>query len=314
MQCTIQTILSRDQAELESILQLESKSARIEVQCLLQHVLKVSRAYLFSHPERCLSASEHATYQALLKRRLEGEPIAYILGKREFFSLNLSVTSDTLIPRPETELLVELALARIIHPTSLLPHFPHSLVFLERDAKLPSPLGEGWGEGAFHVLDLGTGSGAIALAIAHQRSKAEVWACDFSASALAVAIENSQQLGIVNIHFMESNWFSALHGQRFNVIVSNPPYIAANDPHLLQGDVRFEPTTALVSGSDGLDDIRLIITQACDHLYSGGWLLLEHGFDQAVHVRKLFLASGFQNVFSAKDLAGIERCSGGQFF
>lgn len=299
MQCSIQTILSRDQVELESLLRLDSKSARIEVQCLLQHALKVSRAYLYSHPERILDASEQVTYQALLQRRLNGEPIAYILGEREFFSLNFIVTSDTLIPRPETELLVESVLERI--------HFSKSSLH-----PLTSP--PTLEERAFRVLDLGTGSGAIALSIAHHCSNAEVWACDFSTSALAVAKENSQHLGISNVVFIQSNWFSALQEQKFDIIVSNPPYIAANDPHLSQGDVRFEPLTALVSGLDGLDDIRLIISQARDHLSMGGWLLLEHGFDQAAHVREILMAAGFQHVFSSEDISKIERCSGGQFY
>lgn len=278
---SIQAILSEDQAALKEALGLESGSARIETQCLLQQVLGVARAYLFAHPERILSEAEEETYQALLLRRLSGEPLAYILGTREFFGLNFNVTPATLIPRPDTELLVELALGRISRPQA-------------------------------HVLDMGTGSGAIALAIAHQRPDAEVWACDASAAALAVARDNAQRLGIPNVHFIESDWFSALHGQRFDLIVSNPPYIAADDGHLSQGDVRFEPLTALASGADGLDDIRDIVGQAGAHLEMQGWLLLEHGYDQAARVRELLQASGFAKVFSAQDLSGIERCSGGQ--
>jgi release factor glutamine methyltransferase len=293
----IQTILFQDQIQLETSLGLDSSASRIEVQCLLQHTLGVTRAYLFAHPERLLSDSETAAYQTLFMRRLGGEPIAYILGEREFFGLKFKVTPDTLIPRPDTELLVELALARI-------PFTPFAL--------LPPPRGEGWGEGNFSVLDLGTGNGAIALAIAHQRSNAKVWACDASASALAVAQENAQDLGITNVQFVESDWFSSLTGQRFDVIVSNPPYVASGDQHLLEGDVRFEPITALASGSDGLDDIRNIVAQAGSHLRQNGWLLLEHGYDQADRVRKLLLYSGFSSVYSAKDLASIERCSGGQ--
>lgn len=278
---SIQTILSEDQAALEAALGLESGSARIEVQCLLQQVLGVARAYFFAHPERVLSETEEASYQALLRRRQGGEPIAYILGTREFFGLNLNVTPATLIPRPDTELLVELALGRILRPR-------------------------------MRVLDMGTGSGAIALAIAHQRPDAEVWACDASAAALAVARDNSQRLSIANVHFVASDWFSALSGQRFDLIVSNPPYIAADDRHLSQGDVRFEPLTALASGADGLDDIRRIVGQAGAHLEKQGWLLLEHGYDQAARVRELLQASGFAKVFSARDLSGVERCSGGQ--
>jgi release factor glutamine methyltransferase len=294
MQRTIQIILTQDQPALQAALGLEPSSARIEVQCLLQRVLGVGRAYLFAHPERVLDAAEAASYQALLQRRLAGEPMAYILGEREFFGLNLGVTPATLIPRPDTELLVELALQRLPSPPA------------------PLPLA-GEGRKTVRVLDMGTGSGAIALAVAQQRPAAEVWACDASSAALAVARANAQRLGLANVHCIASDWFSALAGQRFDMIVSNPPYIAAAAPHLAQGDVRFEPLSALASGADGLDDIRRIVAQAGAHLEPGGWLLLEHGYDQAVQVRALLQAAGFAAVFSARDLAGIERCSGGQF-
>jgi release factor glutamine methyltransferase len=277
----IQSVLIRDSALLATALQLDASTARLEVQMLLQRVLAVGRAYLFAHPERVLSEPEETTYQALLQRRLAGEPMAYILGEREFFGLNLGVTNATLIPRPDTELLVELALARIT-------------------------------QNGMRLLDMGTGSGAIALAIAHQRPDAEVWACDASPAALEVARANAQRLGLARVNFIESNWFSSLGGQRFNAIASNPPYIAAADHHLSQGDVRFEPMSALASGADGLDDIRRIVSQAGAHLEQDGWLLLEHGYDQAASVRELLRAAGFTAVFSAKDLAGIERCSGGQ--
>lgn len=277
----IQSVLIRDPALLATALQLDTGTARLEVQMLLQRVLAVGRAYLFAHPERVMSAAEEAAYQALLQRRLAGEPMAYILGEREFFGLNLGVTNATLIPRPDTELLVELALERIP-------------------------------QNGIRVLDMGTGSGAIALALAHQRPTSEVWACDASPAALAVARSNAQRLSLARVHFIESNWFSAFSGQRFNVIASNPPYIAAADHHLSQGDVRFEPLSALASGVDGLDDIRHIVAQAGEHLEKDGWLLLEHGYDQAAQVRELLQAAGFTAVFSAKDLAGIDRCSGGQ--
>jgi release factor glutamine methyltransferase len=290
MRRTLQIILSQDQVALESALGLDPASARIEVQCLLQQVLTVARAYLFAHPEQELSDTQAVLYRALLQRRLAGEPIAYILGWREFFGLNFCVTPATLIPRPDTELLVELALERI---PAISP---------------PSPLGAS----AFRVLDMGTGSGAIALTIAHQHPNAEVWACDASAAALAVASTNAQRLNITNVHLIQSNWFSALTEQRFDIIVSNPPYVASADPHLSQGDVCFEPLSALASGADGLDDIRRIVAQAGTHLNNFGWLLLEHGYDQAARVRLLLLESGFVGVFSAKDLSGVERCSGGQ--
>lgn len=277
----IQNILSRDTSILSSALKLEASSARIEVQCLLQEVLQVKRAYLLAHPERVLNETEYAHYHALMQRRLQGEPIAYILGEREFFGLNLKVTPATLIPRPDTELLVELAIERI-----------------PRQAPCK-------------VLDLGTGSGAIALAIAQACPQAEVLACDASAAALAVARENAHALGIGNVKFALSDWFAALGAQRFALIVSNPPYIAAGDPHLAQGDVRFEPDSALVSGSDGLDDIRHIISRAPTHLLPGGWLLLEHGYDQASAVRSLLRLAGYDAVFSACDLSGTERVTAG---
>jgi release factor glutamine methyltransferase len=279
---TIQHILANDTLRLVSVLVLEPSSARIEVQCLLQQVLQVQRVYLLAHPERVLTKAEYAQYHELLQRRLSGEPVAYILGQREFFGLNLKVTSATLIPRPDTELLVELAVQRIPKQSSC------------------------------KVLDLGTGSGAIALAIAHACPQAAVLACDASVSALAVAEENARALGIGNASFVRSDWFAAVSAQRFDLIVSNPPYIAAGDPHLAQGDVRFEPASALASGADGLDDIRQIVRQASSHLLPGGWLLLEHGYDQAARVCGLLLEAKFEAVFSACDLAGIERASGGR--
>lgn len=292
----IQFILTHDKTPLQAALGLDIGTARIEVQCLLQHVLNVSRAWLLAHPERCLDDHEQDRFDELLRRRLSGEPIAYILGEREFYGLTFKVTPDTLIPRPETELLVDLALLRITQT----PPSPQ-----------PSCVGRG---GLLRVLDLGTGSGAIALAIAHARPAAEVLACDLSPSALEVARSNAQRLGIANAAFLQSGWFAALGNRRFDLIVSNPPYIAAGDPHLQQGDVRFEPPSALVSGAEGLEDIRCIVAGAPAHLEPGGWLLLEHGYDQAVKVRELLRQSSFSEVFSAPDLAGIERVSGGRVF
>lgn len=282
MSSTIQQILASDTSLLISTLALEASTARIEVQCLLQKTLNVPRVYLFAHPERSLIDSEFAYYSTLLQRRLHGEPIAYILGEREFFGLKLKVTPATLIPRPDTELLVELAIQRI--PPKV------------RCA----------------VLDLGTGTGAIALAIAHAYPQTDVLACDASLTALTVAQENARTLGISNVDFVRSDWFTALGTQRFTLIVSNPPYIAAGDPHLSQGDVRFEPVSALVSGADGLEDIRRIINASSMHLLPGGWLLLEHGYDQAERVRSLLQQAKFDAVFSACDLAGTERVSGGR--
>jgi release factor glutamine methyltransferase len=279
---TIQEVLLQDAARLTEALAIIPSSARIEIQCLLQQVLNVPRAWLLAHPEHYPNETEQTHYHELLQRRLRGEPVAYLLGEREFFGLMFKVTPATLIPRPETELLVELALSRIPQ------------------------------QGLCRVLDLGTGSGAIALAIARARPDVEVLGCDASTTALAVAHTNAQQLSIANAAFIHSDWFEALMTQKFNIIVSNPPYIAAGDPHLARGDVRFEPISALVSGSDGLHDIRHIAAHAPDYLESGGWLLLEHGYDQAAQVRELLQQAGFDVVFSACDLAGIERASGGR--
>ena len=274
-------ILRNDSNRLEASLHLDSGSARIEVQCLLQAALQVNRAWLLAHPEHLPDDGQDARYQALFARRLHGEPIAYILGEREFYGLNFRMTPATLIPRHDTELLVELALQ----------HIPQ--------------------QGSCRVLDLGTGSGAIALSIAHSRPKAEVTAVDASTDALEVARLNTRRLELANVRLMQSSWFDALHGERFDIIVSNPPYIASGDAHLSQGDVRFEPRSALASGADGLDDIRRIIARAKDHLNANGWLLLEHGYDQAAQVRALLRQAEFSGIFSARDLAGIERVSGG---
>ncbi len=278
---SIRDVLSQDGASLGAALVLTPNEARFEVQMLLQRTLGVARAWLIAHAEQVLSGEQQAAYDAMFRRRLQGEPIAYVLGEREFFGLTFSVTPATLIPRPETELLVELALQRIPE------------------------------QGRFRVLDLGTGSGAIAIAIAKNRPQAEVMAVDASEAALQVARENARRLGAVNLSFLQSEWFSALVGQRYDLIVSNPPYVAGGDPHLGQGDVRFEPVSALVSGADGLDDIRSIVVRTRDFLEPGGWLLLEHGYDQSAQVRGLLQQNGFDEVFSAKDLAGIDRVSGG---
>jgi release factor glutamine methyltransferase len=204
-----------------------------------------------------------------------------LLGEREFFGLTFKVTPATLIPRPDTELLVELALQRIPQ------------------------------QGVCRVLDLGTGSGAIALSIAHARPNAQVVALDASEAALEVARQNQEKLSVKNVEFLRSDWFAALHQQRFDVIVSNPPYIESEDVHLRQGDVRFEPLSALASGLDGLDDIRRISAQAMRYLNPHGWLMLEHGYNQARQMRAILQQSNFQQLFSASDLAGIERVSGG---
>ena len=280
MSSTIQNRLQQDSAKIVATLGLDITTARIEVQCLLQQSLKVSRVYLFAHPEHSLNEVEHAQYTAWLQRRLCGEPIAYILGEREFFGLHLQLNTHTLIPRPETELLVEQALQII-------------------------------SSNACSVLDLGTGSGAIALAIAHHRPYAHVVACDISSAALSIASANAQHLKIQNVNFLQSDWYAELGEQCFDLIVSNPPYIAADDPHLQLGDLRFEPRSALASGTDGLTAISDIIRHSPQHLNSGGMLWLEHGYNQATSVRELLQQAGFKSVHSVCDLANIERISGG---
>ena len=291
----IQEILQRDSRQLQAALDLDTSSARIEAQCLLQAILKVNRAYLLTHPERLLSTDETANYHALFERRMQGEPIAYILGKREFYGHNFKVTPATLIPRPDTELLIELALQQIPSPPAPLPQ-----------------AGEGGrkaGRG-FRVLDLGTGNGAIAISIAHARPDIEVVAVDASEAALDVAKYNAQQLNVHNVRLLHSDWFAALSGERFDIIVSNPPYIETDDMHLSR--MSFEPISALVSGVDGLDDIRRISNEAKGHLNNGGWLMLEQGYNQAEKVRKLLLQSGFSEISSVRDLSGIERVTMGR--
>lgn len=249
----------------------------LETRILASHALQLSRVQLITQSERPFSEAEARSLARLIARRLAGEPIAYIIGQREFFGLPFSVTSAVLIPRPETELLVELALERL-------------------------PQGG-------RLLDLGTGSGAIAVAIAHERPDARVTALDASQDALAIARQNAGR-NQVEVEFLHSDWYAALADARFDVIVANPPYIEKNDPHLTQGDLRFEPVDALTDHADGLTDLRAIVAGAGRHLRAGGWLLMEHGYDQAVAVRALLAAQAFEQAQSWRDLAGIERVSG----
>ncbi|MFC5527233.1 peptide chain release factor N(5)-glutamine methyltransferase [Rhodanobacter ginsengisoli] len=253
---------------------------RADAELLLLHVVEQPRSWLFTHAEDVLGMDVQTAYAALVERRAAGEPVAYITGRRGFWSLDLEVTPATLIPRPETELLVELALERLPPDTGVT------------------------------VVDLGTGSGAIALAIASERPRANVIATDASAEALAVASGNAQRLGIANVSFMRGDWLAPLGERRVAMIVSNPPYIEAADPHLAQGDLRFEPTSALASGEDGLDDIRRIVIDGREHLQSGGWLLFEHGWNQGKAARALLLKAGYAQVFTARDLELRDRVSG----
>ena len=275
----IQPLLTHATAQL----QVSSESARADAEILLAHCLQKSRTYLFAWPEKELEPAVEAQFRQLLAQRCNGVPVAYLTGYREFWTLNLRVTAATLIPRPETELLVEAALAKI--PTNA----------------------------SCDVLDLGTGTGAIALAIASERPLATVIAVDASTAALAIAAENVQIQGLSNVMLQHSDWWTGLSAQRFQLIVSNPPYIEQQDPHLQQGDVRFEPLTALASGEDGLEDIRHIVAHAPARLHAGGWLLLEHGYNQGQAVTNLLQQRGFQQVHCLPDLAGNDRISLGQW-
>ena len=273
---TARGLLAAAAAELDG-----DESAR-EVELLLGHALRRDRAWLYAHADDALAIDDAVRFHGLLMRRATGEPLAYVVGRREFWSLDLAVTPDVLIPRHETELLVELALPRIPQGAQV------------------------------DIADLGTGSGAIALAIARECPLARVLATDASGAALAVARDNAERLGIRNVEFAQGDWCAALAGRRVDLIVSNPPYIAETDAHLRQGDLRFEPRAALASGVDGLDAIRSIVHAAPEHLQPCGWLLFEHGYDQGRAVRSLLEACGLVEVFTASDLEQRERVSGGR--
>lgn len=247
-----------------------------EARFLLRHVLDVSHAALEAHPERKVSPQDTARFRALVAHRVAGEPLAYLTGRREFYGLDFHVTPAVLIPREETELLVEIA--------------------VEKPAR--------------RILDLGTGSGCLAIAVAKQLPQAQVTAVDVSAAALAVARENAARHGVA-VRFLQGDWFAPLEGERFDLILANPPYVAGNDPHLAQGDVRFEPRGALAAGPEGLDDIRRIVADAPAHLVTGGRLFFEHGYDQAQAVAALLAQAGFVAIEQRRDLAGILRVSGG---
>lgn len=261
--------------------QSQSPLAALEARMLLTHVTGHTRVQLITQSESSINAQQAEHLSRLTQRRVDGEPIAYLLGEREFFGLLFQVTPDVLIPRPDTELLVELALARTPNNGS--------------------------------VLDLGTGSGAIAIAIAAQNPSLKISAADISPAALTVARGNAKRLlpDAFAIQFYESNWVQAIPPQGFNTIVSNPPYIVKGDAHLQQGDLRFEPIDALTDHHDGLSAYRSIIDGAPNYLHAGGWLLMEHGYHQADEVQALLRAAGFEEVQSWQDLAGIWRVTGG---
>ncbi len=261
--------------------QADVEEARREVQVLLGHSLGVSRAWLTAHHDDPADAGNARMFRMLLKQRTVGQPVAYLTGKREFYGREFSVTPDVLIPRPDTETLVEAVLGKM--PPKSLPE----------------------------VLDLGTGSGCIAVTLSLERPAARVTAVEISPSALRVARKNAEALG-ARIEFLQGAWFTPMCGRRFDLIASNPPYIRAADAHLQRGDLRFEPSMALTAGEDGLDEIRHIVSEASDYLNPGGWLLFEHGYDQAEACRDLLRGAGFGKLVSLADLAGIPRVAGGR--
>lgn len=256
---------------------------RVDARWILQSVLNTDAAFLIAHAEQLLSTDQVAHFRQMLARRIAGEPVAYLTGERGFYDLVFEVTPDVLIPRPETELLVEMALS-----------------------KIPS-------DRKCNVLDLGTGSGAIAITLARHRASTCVTAVDFSPGAMAVARRNARMHAVKNVVFIEADWFSSFISEKFDVIVANPPYVAAGDPHLEEGDLRFEPLTALVAQDNGLDCIRTIIAQAPSYLEPSGWLMLEHGYDQADVCRELLAKAGFTHLFTQPDIAGTDRVTGGQY-
>ncbi|MBV6848296.1 peptide chain release factor N(5)-glutamine methyltransferase [Xanthomonas euvesicatoria] len=278
--------MSDDLAAIPADQLLRRAAGRVErgdAEALLLHALGRDRAWLFMHGRDAVPLSVVQAFDALVQRREAGEPVAYLTGSRGFWTLDLAVSPATLIPRADTEVLVELA--------------------LERLDTVPGR----------RVADLGTGSGAIALAISSERPQAQVIATDASAAALAMARRNADSHGLRNVDCRQGSWFAPLAGEAFDLIASNPPYIAAHDPHLQQGDLRYEPASALASGSDGLDDIRLIVADAPTHLLPGGWLLLEHGWDQGAAVAELLAARGFAAVATHQDLERRDRVTLGRW-
>jgi release factor glutamine methyltransferase len=278
---TVAGLIHDATARIASALGLEMREARIEARALATHAWQVGTAWLIAHDTDVPDRAQTSAFLNLLEQRLTGRPIAYLTGEREFYGRPFHVTADVLIPRPETELLVEQALL----------HLPPG-----------QPL---------RVLDLGTGSGCVAVTLALERPHAIVTAVDRSPAAMALAQRNASALK-ASVRFLQSDWFAALAGEGFDLIVGNPPYVAAADPHLGRGDVRFEPLAALASGSDGFADLRRIVCDAPAHLRPGGWLWLEHGFEQAELTRRLLHEAGMQDVQTRQDAAGLPRISGGQ--
>jgi release factor glutamine methyltransferase len=277
MPASIEQILKQAEQQLQTV----SDSARLDAEVLLAAVLNKNRSYFRAFPERILTNAENEHFQSLLNKRLHGHPIAHITGQREFWSLDLDVNEHTLIPRPDTETLIEF----------VLQNFPQDKL---------------------DVVDLGTGSGAIALALASERPLWKLLATDQSEQALTVAENNAKKCQLTNVSFKHGSWFQPLESSRYDIIISNPPYIPQQDPHLQQGDVRFEPISALASGEDGLDDIRYLISHANKHLQPQGWLILEHGYDQKQAIFDLFKQAGFDNITQKDDYGNNPRLSAGQ--
>ena len=263
---------------------IASPSARIDAETLLMYILKKNRAYLYAYPEGILSEEQHSAYQQLIDLRIAGHPVAYLTGKREFWSMQLQVTPDTLIPRPHSECIIEVILNKFAPHTTL------------------------------NILELGAGSGAIACAIAHEKPNWHITSGDISLSALQIAINNSQLFKLNNINFIHSDWFQAISKEKkFDLIVSNPPYIAANDPHLKCGDLRFEPQNALVGGLHGHESLQHIIQHSHEYLTDNGCLVLEHGFQQRTIVMGMMHAAGYSEIHCTQDTQGLDRVTLGTY-
>jgi len=275
-------LLRADSATLATALQMSVPDARREIHRLLTAALQTDLGTLLAHPDRVVEARSSEAYLQSFARRLVGEPMAYILGEREFYGLSFEANPAVLIPRPETELLVEAALETLPKNTSAT------------------------------VLDVGTGSGCIAVTLAQRLPSVNVIATDLSHAALGVAARNAQRHGTTNVEFRSGSWFEAVRGERFDLIVSNPPYLGEDDPHRLEGDLRAEPHLALIAGRDGLEGLRAVISGASQHLRPGGSLLVEHGYNQAEAVARLLRGAGFLDLIARTDLAGIPRLAGGR--
>lgn len=269
--------------QANKILAKTSPSASLDAQVLLTHILQCSTAHLVAWPEKDLSTEQEHKYQNFIKQRQQGIPVAHLTGSREFWSLNFLVNDSTLIPRPETETLIEFILDKFYNKKTL------------------------------KLLDIGTGTGAIALSLAHEKPEWEIIGSDISAQAIQLANNNKKQMRINNCKFIHSDWFNDITTCNFDIIVSNPPYIANNDPHLFKGDVRFEPHSALTSGNTGMDDIITLCSQAKQYLKNNGYLIIEHGYNQETEVFDSFKSNGYNDITQRKDLSGLPRMTAGKF-